>query len=253
MKTLIIFAKAPVAGQVKTRLTKNTPLDAAEVCRLYEGFLKDTIISSAMTDAKNIAIHFTPADEEPMMKKIVTSLRLGVRNENRFVFTPQEGKSFTERVENAFRAEAAGGSELVMIGADSPMIRPDVIDEAFEFVYARSGMALGPSGEGGLYLIGYPADVSFDYNEVFTHGSELENMTAIAERLAMPVRLLPGALDVDVEADLVTLLGMVRALDYERRFEGSLFPSHTHKALKKLELEVVRSSGDTRAKRLARL
>lgn len=253
MKTLIIFAKAPVAGQVKTRLTKNTPLDEAEACRLYEGFLKDTITLSSMTEAGKIAIHFTPASEEPLMKKIVTSLRLGVRNENRFAFTPQEGESFTERVANAFKIEAAGGGELVMIGADSPMLRPDVIDEAFEFVYARSGMALGPSGEGGLYLIGYPSDLSFDYGEVFTQGSEIENMTAIAKDLAIPVRLLPGALDVDVEADLVTLLGIVRALDYQRRFEGSLFPSHTHKALEKLQLRVVRSSGETRAKRLARL
>ncbi len=254
MKTLIIFAKAPVAGKVKTRLTKDTPLDEGQACHLYEGFLKDTITLSAMTEAEKIAIHFTPAGEEATIKKIVKSLKLGVRNENRFTFTSQEGDSFTERVASAFRIEAAaGGGELVMIGADSPMLKPDVIDEAFEFVYARSGMALGPSGEGGLYLIGYPADLSFDYDGVFTEGSEIENMTAIAQRLSIPIRLAPVELDVDVEADLVTLLGIVRALDYERRFGGSLFPSHTHKALENLQLKVVRSAGDTRTKRLARL
>lgn len=252
MKTLIIFAKAPKPGFVKTRLVRETVLDETQVCALYEAFFKDTITVATLTEADKIAVHFTPEDQIDSVRKLVSRMRLGLRNEKRFTFTPQKGDTFTERVANAFENEGTSNpGELIMIGTDSPLIKPEIIDSAFEFIYSRSGLALGPSGEGGVYLIGYPSTLAIGFDNVFTEGSEIENLLDQAKKLGAPVRLCPEVLDVDVQSDLVTLIGIIRTLAYEMKFDISLFPTHTSKAIEKLDLHVIRSKGGTRAKKIA--
>ncbi len=251
MKTLIIFAKAPVPGFVKTRLAKDTPLDEEQVCALYEAFLKDTITVAALTEAERIAIHYTPADMEDVMRKIVKRLKLGVRNEKRFTFRAQEGETFTEKVSNSFKAEGSTGeAELVMIGADAPTLKPGAIDDAFDFIYSRSGVVLGPSYEGGLYLIGHPSTLPIDCAKVFAEGSEIENFVNIAKELNVPIKLLPETLDVDVGADLITLMGLIHAMAYQRQFETCVFPTHTNEVISGLGLSVVRDSDNTRSKKI---
>lgn len=249
MKTLIVFAKAPVEGRVKTRLKEGTPLGDGQILELYRAFLNDVLTIATMTCAEAIAVHYAPETEGDAMKKIVKKLHFGARNEARFMFAPQEGGAFTERIVNSFRQAAdMGGTELVMIGSDSPLIRPQLIDEAFEFVYSRTGMALGPSGEGGAYLIGLPSDFHMDFDGVFTEGSELENLLAKAKEGNLPLKVLPETLDVDVAADLIGLAGIIRAKAYERKFCGDFFPAHTAKAIDELGLRVGREEGGTRGK-----
>ncbi|VAX18739.1 hypothetical protein MNBD_NITROSPINAE01-1802 [hydrothermal vent metagenome] len=251
MKTLIIFAKAPVLGFVKTRLLKNTPLNEGHVCALYEAFLKDTVTMSALTCADVIAIHFTPAEEEKKIRKLVAGLKLGARNEKRFKFVPQGGETFSQRIINTFETEKQKEGELVMIGADSPLTLPATIDDAFDFIYSRSGVAVGPSGEGGFYLFGFPHDVSFDFNAIFANGSELENLVFATQKLKLPLKTLKFGLDVDVEADLVTLLGLVRCLEYSNKFESGLLPLHTGAVIKSLVMTARRTDGDTRLKKIS--
>ena len=219
---------------------------------MYEAFLKDTLAMSALTCAETIAFHFTPAEEEKSARRLVRQLSLGARNERRFTFRPQAGETFAQRIAGSFEAEkSAGGEELVMIGSDSPTLTPGVVDTAFDFIYNRSGMAVGPSGEGGVFLIGVPSSAPMDYAKVFSEGSELENLVGQARAASMPFMLLPETVDVDVEPDLVTLVGMIRALEYERRFDARVFPTHTHKVMEELGLVVVRSpDGGTRSKRI---
>ena len=244
MRTLIIFAKVPQPGEVKTRLAAQTPLSPQQACALYEAFLKDVVTMAAMTTAQSVLIHYTPASGERAMRKIVSSLKLGAHNEKRFGFAPQDGETFTQRISNSFRLAAkSDDDELVMIGSDSPLLTPEAIDDAFDFIYFRSGMVLGPSGEGGAYMIGLPSAVKVDFESVFTTGAELENLLEIARASNMPFKLTAETLDVDVEEDLVSLLVIVRAMSYERGFSTRLFPTYTHKALEALNLRVVRDEG----------
>lgn len=251
MKTLIIFAKAPVAGLVKTRLTKSTSLDEGQSCALYTAFLKDTITMSALTCADVIAIHFTPAEEAKKMKKLVKGLSLGTRNERRFLFVPQDGETFATRVFNAFETARQSGGEVIMVGADSPLLLPETVDDAFDFIYSRSGVAVGPSGEGGFYLIGCPSGVTFDFDKIFAKGAELENLVDATENLKLPIKNLKFGLDVDVEADLVTLCGILRCMEYANRFESGLLPVHTLGVIKSLGTSVMRTDDGTRSKKIA--
>ena len=254
MRTLIIFAKTAVEGKVKTRLTTSTPLNDEQTTLLYEAFLKDTFTMATLSSAERIAIHYHPGDDAAMkkMRRLVRSLSFGARNERRFHYVPQAEGDFTTKVVHAFTVEKelAGGHDMVIIGADSPLVRPETLDDAFNFIYQRSGMTLGPSGGGGVYLIGYAENVELDYSGVFTEGSELENLLNRAKHLKIPFKLLPETIDVDIEEDLVTLVGMVHALAYERNFGDGYYPVFTHKAIEELRLGVVRTADDTRAKRI---
>ncbi len=251
MKTLIVFAKAPVEGLVKTRLFEQTPLDEFQVLTLYTAFLKDILTVATLSGAETIALHYTPEHEDETMRKLVSGLKTGARNERRFVFAPQEGGTFAERITNSFKnASRAGFGELVMIGSDSPLLTPDIIDSAFEFIHLRSGMALGPSGEGGVYLIGFNSDAPVRFDRVFSEGSEIENLCAIAKSGNMPLFILPETLDVDVESDLVGLVGIIKARSYSRRFEDGFFPLHTAEAIDNLKVRIVRRPGNTRDKKI---
>ena len=251
MKTVIIFAKTPQVGKVKTRLFRDTALDAENACALYSAFLRDAITMTTLTTADKIAIHYTPPEDEAAIKKIVKSLKLGARNDRRITFAPQTGETFTERISRAFTAEK-GAEAIAMIGADSPLLQPDSVDDALDFIDNRQGFALGPSGEGGLYLIGHPGETTIDYDTLFTEGSEFENFFNEAKKQNMPLKILSETLDVDLESDLVTLIGLVRAMEYSRQFDGFFLPAHTVKAVEELRLTVVRDSGDTRDKKVAK-
>jgi glycosyltransferase A (GT-A) superfamily protein (DUF2064 family) len=256
MKTLIIFAKLPLEGRVKTRLTATTDLTDAQTLALYEAFLNDTLTMATLTSAETLAIHYLGdgvdrEKEDKQIKRIVRRLALGARNERRFTFRPQEGETFTDRIKNAFAAEAvAGAEEVAMIGADSPTLQPETIDAAFDFIYARSGFALGPTAEGGVYFIGYPAAAPILFDEVFTHGSELVNLVGEAKKMGAPLKILPEILDVDVAADLATLVALMAALDYQRSFETNATPIHTMKAVAQLGLTVERNGDDSRSKKV---
>ncbi|MDH5639221.1 MAG: DUF2064 domain-containing protein [Nitrospinota bacterium] len=253
MKTLIIFARAPFLGQVKTRLAKCRAIGKEKALALYRAFLEDTFILATRTCAQSIAVHFTPPGAEEDMRQILHGLMLGQREENRFSFVPQVEGAFQKKIATSFqKAGRLGGEDLVMIGADSPMIRPEVVDEAFDFIHECSGMALGPSGEGGLYLIGFERGTPIDFSNVFDSGSEMENMLTQAMAGNIPLQVLPETLDVDVEADMVGLVGLLRAAEYLRKSDKDLYiPERTLHAVNSMKLRVIRKGGETRGKRIA--
>ncbi|MDH4183179.1 MAG: DUF2064 domain-containing protein [Nitrospinota bacterium] len=256
MKTLIIFARAPILGQVKTRLAKCRAVGKKGALALYRAFLEDAMLMASCTSAQTIAVHFTPQDAEPMMRAIMHDLLMGFRNERRFTFVPQADGGFAQRISHAFHYEARfGGEDLAMIGADAPMIKPSVVNEALDFISEHSGMVLGPSGEGGMYLIGMEAGTPIDFSNVFSEGSELENMILQARAGNIPLKMLPETVDVDVEADLVSLLGLCHGYEYQRKREKEIYVlERTIKALAALRLGVARKGdGATRGKKIVKI
>ncbi|MGZ4946657.1 MAG: hypothetical protein ACXV5N_09690, partial [Halobacteriota archaeon] len=68
---VIIFAKVPVAGTVKTRLIRDASLNAEGAAVLAEAMLKDTLALAADSNASEILVGFTPADERESVERIV--------------------------------------------------------------------------------------------------------------------------------------------------------------------------------------
>ncbi len=143
-RSIIIMAKIPVAGKVKTRLQ---PFLSPEKCaELAAVFLQD-MIKKTQGICKNITLAYSPATERTLLETIsppeINTLE-------------QIGADLGEKMSNAFDFvfKRDSDSAVVMIGADSPTFPVEYIEQAFGFLEADANAVLGKSADGGFYLIG---------------------------------------------------------------------------------------------------
>lgn len=146
---LAVMAKAPRAGMVKTRL--QPPLSAEEAAALNVCFLRDTAESIAAIDGSPAAqglVCYTPVGDESAFDGLLPE---------RFHLIAQRGDDFGERLLHA--AEdilGCGFGSVCLIDSDSPTMPPEALRYAVKEL-ARPGdrVVLGPSVDGGYYLIGF--------------------------------------------------------------------------------------------------
>lgn len=256
---VIIFSKVPVAGTVKTRLIKDSILDAEDAAVLAEAMLKDTIVLSAASNASEIVIGLTPADERGSMERIVKEVVEERHVERPITLLTQSGTNFDERFRSVVSAAFAMGSEnLVILGEDLPYLPPDIINRAFSFLIedgSNNSIVLGPAGEGGIYLVGITRHFDPEYfskNQLFSGGVELSQFIKLCKNEGRFLKLLPAFTDVDIEGDLVSLLLYIDAIKIAKNFEGFYFPSYTADAITQLRLIVLEQRGETRLRRIGR-
>jgi rSAM/selenodomain-associated transferase 1 len=189
---LAVMTKAPRAGKVKTRLTP--PLSPEEAAELNTCFLRDTAAAIAKTakngSARGIAV-YTPLGAEDAYAGILP---------NEFELVPQRGDAFGERLvlaaEDLLRL---GFDSLCLIDSDSPTVPEQAFAQAVDFLsQANAGVVLGPSDDGGYYLIGLKK-LHRQLFEGIDWSTErvLEQTIQRARELGLPVHLLPAWYDVD--------------------------------------------------------
>lgn len=142
-RCLIVFAKEPVKGTVKTRL--GDVLNESQCLGLYKAFLKDTLKTAGEVDCEKIIMAYQSVNRP---SSYLRSIAKGC------LFYRQQGKDLGERMINSVQfAKLKGQKKIVIIGSDSPALSPAVIDEAF-LKLEGTDIVLGPSLDGGFYLIG---------------------------------------------------------------------------------------------------
>lgn len=134
-----IFAKEPISGQVKTRLSP--PLTAAEAARFYEVCLQETVERLRQT---GVALTLFYAGSEDYFRRTFPDIPL----------QPQEGNDLGERLDGAlrflFRQGAAGAA---LVGSDSPDIPLAPVKEAFQLLEKVTALTI-PARDGGYVLVG---------------------------------------------------------------------------------------------------
>ena len=145
---LAVMAKAPVPGKVKTRLSP--PLTAQQAADLNACFLRDTVANLAMAtqiSRAEVVISYTPVGEEATFNGILPAGTL---------LLAQRGDGFGERL--LFTAQdllACGFSSVCLIDSDSPTVPTDELIAAVrQLAQPGKRAVLGPSADGGYYLIG---------------------------------------------------------------------------------------------------
>jgi uncharacterized protein len=190
---LLVFAKSPVPGQVKTRLTALlTPQEAAA---LYEAFLRDALDDLAGLGAP-LRVLFPPGEDPPpgLLPSGATAHR-------------QRGADLGERLLAAFvEAFRDGHSAAVALGTDHPTLPLDFVRLALAELDGPLRIALGPSADGGYYLLGmnhlYPA--LFEGMR-YSHAAVFEETMDRAARTGAGLAVLPEWYDVDTPEDLARL------------------------------------------------
>src|SRR3954471_1302926 len=142
MRVLGIFAKQPVPGQVKTRIAQGSSPDWAG--RLAAALLADSLDRLAAVAARRV-IAFAPASAVAWF---------GAAGRGRFELVAQADGDLGQRLRHFIEQELARGADaVVVLGADSPTLPVALVEQAFEQL-ATADLVLGPTCDGGYYLIG---------------------------------------------------------------------------------------------------
>jgi rSAM/selenodomain-associated transferase 1 len=219
-KKLGIFCREPKPGEVKTRLTP--PLTPVQACTLYEAFVRD-LFGRLDKMKKTRATVFYDGEKPEKLKELVS---------DRYKFSPQDGADLGERMLHAFEKMLENESRgAVIIGSDSPDIPIQYIKRAF-IKLKHKDVVLGPSSDGGYYLIGARSPHAGLFERVSWGESGVFGQTVQRVReLDLSLALLPMWYDVDTPDSLDLLRCMMDA----RRVEGSGLLPETEAALAAIE------------------
>ena len=193
---LAVMTKAPRAGHVKTRLVP--PLTPDEAALLNACFLRDTaaaVRQACKSGACGVGV-YTPIGSELVYADIFPK---------DFRLLPQRGDGFGERlafaVEDLFRC---GFASVCLIDSDSPTVPADAYEQAVTSL-SRPGdrVVLGPSDDGGYYLIGLNKIHRELFEEIDWSTERVFGQTRTrAQDLNLEIALLSNGYDVDDRGSL---------------------------------------------------
>ena len=189
-RALAIFAKTPLPGRVKTRLSP--PLSLCEAADLYRCMLLDTIARVGAIDA-DIVIFYEGNQE--LFREAAPDATL----------IHQHRGGLGLRLERAFdELSAMGYGARVVIGTDSPDLPLNYIGDAFTHLEAGFDAVFGPAADGGYYLVAVRGSYGGLFQEIPWSGEQvLEKSLKQAEISNLSVSLLPRWYDVDSYDDLL--------------------------------------------------
>lgn len=150
---LLVFAKAPVAGQVKTRL--QPALNARQAADLHAQLVADSLARFTARALCPVELHCAPDTEHPLFQTLARYHSIECR--------PQQGRDLGERMGHAVARSLAAGHWPVVVGTDCPLLDAAVLATACAALMAGHPAVLGPAEDGGYVLLGLrrPAPVLF--------------------------------------------------------------------------------------------
>ena len=214
---VVIFAKCPRPGRVKTRLARLLGHEGA--CLLYEALLVDTALAVASVSGIRRVIACDPPEDLDWF-----AARFG----EPFVLTSQGPGDLGARLERTFdEAFALGARRAVVVGSDLPTLTPSCLDAAFRDL-ATHDLVLGPADDGGYYLIGLARSAAQLFRGIdWSTDRVLAQTLERAERSDLTSSRLARECDVDDESSLRKLMtalavGPATSAPNTRRFLAGL-------------------------------
>jgi rSAM/selenodomain-associated transferase 1 len=191
-RSLGVFAKAPVPGRVKTRLAQE--IGRAAAAALYRRLGRQVVAATAGPGYRMI-VWYTPPGAHDVVRTWLDGLGASA-------FRPQPGGNLGTRLVHAFgHCFAAGDSAVVIIGTDAPGVTRHIVAAAFRALGTHD-LVLGPSLDGGYYLIGLSAPQPALFRAIpWSTAGVLRATQARARGLGLNFRLLTPLRDVDRARD----------------------------------------------------
>lgn len=186
--TLVVFARPPKVGKVKTRLAHG--LGTAKTLEIYNYFLQHT---------------------QQVAKKTSATVQFYWSELNELKGQVQKGTDLGERMYNALSNEIRTGP-VCLIGSDVPQLTSSIITDAFAKL-GQFDVVLGPSTDGGYYLIGLKSEVpaALFLNKTWSHNKVLSEALAQCKQLRLSTYLLPELSDIDTLEDYLAWQAQTKA------------------------------------------
>lgn len=203
-KGLIVFAREPIQGKVKTRLAAS--LGDQVTARLYESMLQNVLESAEeLNDVEKVVFWDCEERSLPLLSE-------RYKCESR----RQAAGDLGQRMQTAFEEMFAIGCEACcIIGSDAPDLPVSYLFEAYRLLETQPvDVVLGPSKDGGYYLLGLrQLRAQLFMNIPWSSASVLERSLAAASDSGLTTALLPEWQDIDTAEDL---------LAFQERNKGNL-------------------------------
>jgi rSAM/selenodomain-associated transferase 1 len=205
-RTLVVMAKAPRPGMVKTRLAQSLSDDA--VTELYCCLLDDTLALARSLKLGDVEVAIMCPDSD------VNELARLAGNEMSVV--AQKGEGLAAGLTSVFAHFADGHRtnalqrRIIAFNSDSPHLPRSVLEDAFETLAAHD-VVVGPTHDGGYYLVGAKAShPTLFAGDGMGTSSALERLLARARALELSVGFAAPFYDIDVADDLTRLAEELR-------------------------------------------
>ncbi|HEY8070131.1 MAG TPA: TIGR04282 family arsenosugar biosynthesis glycosyltransferase [Burkholderiales bacterium] len=141
---LIVFARAPEPGRVKTRLVPLLGRQGA--ARLHARLVEQTLETALAAGFAKVDLYCSPGIKNGFFRKNKTRFGVGLRS--------QGGGDLGDRMYRAFERALRSHSHVVLIGSDCPVLRPADLRAAARALRAGAHAVLSPAEDGGYALIG---------------------------------------------------------------------------------------------------
>ena len=187
---VILFAREPVLGLVKTRL--NSFLDKETILRLYVCFLEDSLAKIQDVGNADCFVAISPEGNSEFFNQ---------KKSSDITLFSQQGNNLGEKMRQAFVDRFSQGyTRAIIIGSDSPSLPVSYIRRALG---SEKDLVLGPSIDGGYYLIAMKDKVSEVFKSI-SWGTDkvLDETLQRIKDVGISFDLLPLWYDVDLPEDL---------------------------------------------------
>jgi len=199
---ILIFTKAPVAGEVKTRLVP--PLTSQQAALLHQKLVHHTLRMATRQPIAPVILYCSPDLQHPFFQTCLQSYPITLQQ--------QHGEDLGARMLQALNIQLQAHRYVILIGTDSPTMTQEYLQEAFQRLKSGSDVVIGPAMDGGYVLIG----MKTPYVELFTDlpwGTDAVFALTMdkAMQAGLQVSLLDNMVDIDRPEDLPYITALHQA------------------------------------------
>ena len=190
---IIVFARAPVAGAVKTRLAAHIGAQAA--AQLYTQLLQDTLGTAVDAGLTPVELHVTPDTRHPVIRSLLERLPITAH--------AQHGGDLGQRMYGALQDALAQSEFALLIGSDCAVMTADYLHQACRELQTNKDLVVGPAEDGGYVLIGARHCCQELFQDIPWGSDEVLPATrGRAQSLRLRYAELGTLWDIDTPADL---------------------------------------------------
>ncbi len=193
---LIMMTRAPVAGQVKSRLAKS--IGNRRAAAVYRNMVQVQISKLLAANICPLELHVCPQVRHPFF---MAMRRAGVVRVER-----QQGNNLGSRMHHALRSGLQRAEAVTLIGADVPGISVEQIEQVCTLLSSRDELIIMPAADGGYGLLGMRNTDAGLFRAVHWGTQQVCKQTLRrAAQLGINYRLFSSCYDIDYQRDLARL------------------------------------------------
>ncbi|MDJ0652821.1 MAG: TIGR04282 family arsenosugar biosynthesis glycosyltransferase [Xanthomonadales bacterium] len=188
---VLVFARAPVLGQVKTRIARDAGDEAALEVYLH---LLDRTLQTVSDSGCAAELWIAGDGDHPIIRSW--------RQHSGWPVRRQQGDDLGARMHHALVSALAEGEPALVVGVDCPGLRPAQLHQGLDALRGDDAVVFGPALDGGYYLVGLAQPQPGLFQGV-DWGTErvLEQSVELARQLRLEVTLLDPQADIDTWSD----------------------------------------------------